>query len=276
LFVALVLLWSWSLLPTTGIPSPDVAQRVSGLLFATLLVAPTWLIGRFNGRRRARATEFQELATRTAIEHDGYEASAIEAERSRIRIEMEDVIAHCIGAMVIQTGSARLVLTSDPDRARDAILDVEATGRQTLTDLRRLVGMLRIDDRAGIVPPPGLGHVTALADSLRGAGLMCERQTVGDPIALSPGIDLVAYRVIETALRAAVGQRARHSTVAVRYRPHDLELEVWGDRSIPDLDATFLPLTRRLALYAGDLRTEADGNGFVLYARLPLATGSLG
>ena len=178
--------------------------------------------------------------------------------------------------MVIQAGGARLLLRSDPGRARESILNVEETGRQALSDVRRLLGMLRKhDDPRALSPQPGLGQLSALIDSMRRAGLAWERNTIGDPIDLTPGIDLVAYRVVEAGLRVAADRHVSHGLVTVHYEPRDLELEIRGDRVIPDLDATIAPLARRVALYEGELRTEAALEGFVLVARIPLAAGVL-
>ena len=171
-------------------------------------VVPAWLVGRFVRRHSVRAGAFRELAAQAAAEQDAHDAAAIAEERARIGSELQDIIAHSVSAMVIQAGSARLLLRSDPGRARDSILNVEETGRQALSDLRRLLGMLRKDDDPrALSPQPGLGQLAALIDSLGDAGLACERQTVGEPIDLTPGIDLVAYRVIEAALRAAADRQ---------------------------------------------------------------------
>jgi signal transduction histidine kinase len=237
----------------------------------TVLLVPTWLIGVYVRRHSHRTSAFDALAARAAAEKNSHEATAIAAERARIGSELQDIIAHSISAMVIQAGSARLLLRTDPDRARDSILTVEETGRQALSDLRGLLGMLRKqDDARALSPQPGLGQIAALIDSLRGTGLACERRTVGDPVDLTPGVDLVAYRVIEAALQAAAARHVRHSSVTVHYGLRDLELEISGDGTIPDLDGTFAPLVDRVGLYRGELRTEPQPVGFALRARLPL------
>jgi signal transduction histidine kinase len=271
LMAGLALGWAWALLPGPDGSTTGVGQSALALFFVTMLLVPTWLIGRYVRRHGHRTRTFHALAARAAAEKDSYDAAAIAAERARIGSELQDIIAHSISAMVIQAGSARLLLRTDPDRARDSILTVEETGRQALSDLRGLLGMLRKrDDARSLSPQPGLGQVAALIESLRGTGLDCERQTVGEPVYLTPGVDLVAYRVIETALKAAAERHVRHSTVTVNYGSRDLELEVRGDGTILDLDGTFAPLVDRVGLYRGDLRTEPQPAGFALRARLPL------
>lgn len=272
--LGLALLWAWALLPGPDGSTNSFGQTSSALLYVTVLLIPAWLVGRFVRRHRVRASAFHELAAQVTAEQDAHDAAAIADERARIGSELQDIIAHSISAMVIQAGSARLLLRSNPGRARDSILNVEETGRQALSDVRQLLGMLRKDDDPrALTPQPGLSQVTALITSLRDVGLACDRQTVGEPIDLTPGIDLVAYRVIETALRAAADRDVRHGLVTVRYEPGDIELEIRGDGAISDLDRSVAPLVQRLALYDGELGTEQAPQSFVLRARIPLEAG---
>ena len=269
--LGLALLWAWALLPGSDGSTTGLGQIALAFFYVTVLLVPTWLVGRFVRGHGARAGGFRELAAQAAAAQDAHDAAAIADERARIGSELQDIIAHSISAMVIQAGSARLLLRSDPGRARESILNVEETGRQALSDVRRLLGMLRKDDDPrALSPQPGLGQLSALIDSMRRAGLAWERNTVGDPIDLTPGIDLVAYRVVEAGLRVAADRHVSHGLVTVHYEPRDLELEIRGDRAIPDLDTTIAPLAQRVALYDGELRTEPDNDGFVLFARIPL------
>lgn len=274
LTLGLALLWAWALLPGPDGSTTGIGQSAWALFYVTALLVPTWLVGCFVRRQGARAGAFGELAARATADQDAHAAAAIADERSRIGSELQDIIAHSISAMVIQAGSARLLLRSDPGRARESIMNVEETGRQALSDVRRLLGMLRKDDDPrALSPQPGLSQVAALISSLQDAGLRCESQIIGEPFDLTPGIDLVAYRVIETALRAAARHGVRHGLVSVNYEPRDIELEIQGDRRIPDLDTTVVSLMQRVALYDGELRTEQAPESFVLRARIPLEAG---
>ena len=268
---ALALGWAWAVLPGPNGATSDLGSTVWAMFYIVMVLVPTWLVGRYARRYRERTTAFDALAARAVADKGSHDAAAIAAERARIGAELQDIIAHSISAMVIQAGSARLKLSADPEQARDSIRSVEDTGRQALGDLRRLLGMLRKDDDpSALSPQPGLAQIGGLIDSLRSAGLECERRTVGDPVDLTPGIDLVAYRVIEAAMQAAAAQRARQSSVTVNYGLRALELEVCGDRAIQDLQGTFAPLLERVDLYRGELRMEATAAGFALRARLPL------
>ena len=269
--LGLALLWTWAILPGPGGSTNDLGQTATALFYGTVLLVPTWVVGRLTRRHSDRTTAFRELAAQVDTEQGARDAAAIANERARIGSELQDIIAHSISAMVIQAGSARLLLRSDPARARDSILNVEETGRQALSDVRRLLGMLRKnDDPRALRPQPGLGEITGLIDVVRSAGLACERQTIGDPIDLTPGIDLVAYRVIEAGLQAAADHHVRNGLVTIHYKARELELEIRGDCAIPDLDKAIALLAQRVAIYNGELRTEPPEEGFALHARIPL------
>jgi signal transduction histidine kinase len=253
-------------------------EIVGDLVFACLLFLTPWFVGRLVRERSRRAAAFARLALQAAAEHDERERGAIAQERVRIGSELQDIIAHSVSAMVIQAGGARRLLRSDPERARDSILTVEQTGREALADMRRLLGILRKDeDPRALTPQPGLDQLAALLESVGDGGLTCELRSDGEPIDLTPGIDLVGYRVIERVLACAVDHRCRHVVISVRYRPDWLELEVRGDGSIPDLDEDLSGMSERVMLYDGRLETlPARGDAFALQARLPLGAAVAG
>jgi signal transduction histidine kinase len=162
-------------------------------------------------------------------------------------------------------------LRNEPDRARDSILNVEQTGREALADLRRLLGMLRNeDDPRRLAPQPGLDELASLVHTMGEVGVECELRTLGERIDLTPGVDLVGFRVIEAALLTAADHHASRAIATVRYHEHELELEIRGDSPIPDLDELLRSVSRRVALYDGSLRALPAGkDGFALQARLP-------
>ena len=271
LLLALPGLVGVALLPGVGGPPSGLNAISYALFYVSLLIFPAWFAGRVLGERNRRVGAFRDLAARAAIEQREREAVAITAERSRIGGELQDIIAHSVSVMVVQASGARLMLASDPDRARDSILNVEHTGREALADLRRLLGMLRKDDDPrALAPQPGLDQLPALVASINGDGFACELRTLGDRIDLTPGVDLVAYRVIETALRAA-RQHSGNSVVTVRYEPSELALEIRSDGPLGDLDEELQAIAERIGLYDGSLRTSrGDGDTFSLQARMPL------
>jgi signal transduction histidine kinase len=272
LLLALPPLVGVALLPGIGSPPSGLNAISYALFYVSLLIFPAWVAGRVMGERSRRAAAFGELAERTAIEQEAREAAAIIEERSRIGGELQDIIAHSVSVMVVQASGARMVLRSDPDRARESILNVEHTGREALADLRRLLGMLRKnDDPRALAPQPGLGQLPALVESIAGEGFACELCTLGDPIDLTPGVDLVAYRVIETVLLRAAHHHCSNGVVTVRYEASELALEISGYGPIGNLNQELRVIAERVELYDGSLRTASgDGGAFSLHARLPL------
>jgi len=270
--IAFALLMSSGFLPGDGGSPTDFADAAPFLAFVSLLTFPAWFVGRLLRERGRRADAFAELAEQAAVEQRERDAAAIAQERTRIGTELQDIIAHSVSAMVIQAGGAHALLRSDPGRAREAILNVEQTGRDALADLRRLLGMLRKDDDPrALTPQPGLDQLRALVDSVREAGSVCDLRTEGEPVDLTPGVDLVAYRVIEEALRCVTRNAASRAVVCIGYKPHELELEVRGRGSIPDLEQDLGQVARRVALYDGRLRIKAFGVGdYAVRATLPL------
>ena len=241
----------------------------AGAAAVILFFVLPWLVGRAVRRSNARSAGFAELARHSAAIADAQERTAIDEERARIGSELEDVIAHSVTAMVVQAAAARRSLERDPGQARVAILTVEETGREALADLRRLLGMLRAeDDPRALSPQPGLGQLEQLVESLERSGVTCTVERRGEPVELTPGTDLVAYRLIEAALGwAAAGQSAAAS---VRYLPGELQLEVRGDVPLGTADGDLAVLSERVALYGGRLVAAPEDGGFCVRATLPL------
>lgn len=230
--------------------------------------------------QRAEALERgQEAATRLAVAQ----------ERARIARELHDVVSHHVSVMTIQAGAAGKVIDAEPELARGALSAIEASGREAMTELRHLLGVLTpgpADDDL-LHPQPGLDQLDTLVDNVRGAGQPVSVQRT--PTALPRGVDLAAYRVIQealtNALRYAPGARTdvviALATSAVGER-EELVVEVTNDQApagsgragAPGGTGTgsgLLGLAERLRLYQGTLETGRRlGGGFWLRARMPL------
>jgi signal transduction histidine kinase len=138
---ALALLIVWTLTPPGG--PPALSQLPGETFYVVILLVPTWSVARLIRRDTESAREFSQLADATLALSQEEAAAAVAAERAQISAELHDIIAHSVSAMVVQAGSARLLLRSDPEQARASLSAIERTGRDTLTDLRSLLGMLR-------------------------------------------------------------------------------------------------------------------------------------
>ena len=138
---------------------------------------------------------------------------AVAVERSHIARELHDIVAHTLGVIVMQAGAERLHLHDDSP-TRDAFASIESSGREALSEMGRLLGMLRSDGEGRVLAPqPGLARLDGLIDRVRAAGLDVELIVSGDPRELGPGADVSAYRILQEALtntmRHGKAERAR-------------------------------------------------------------------
>ena len=240
----------------------------------TSVVFVAWaplLIGRFMRHRARLHDTLVEKAQRLDLDRDVLAESAAQEERTRIAGELHDVVAHALSAMVVQAGAARRLTERDPDRAATAFHAVEDTGREALTEIRRLLGVLRREDEElALAPQPSLRHVSSLVGRVRAAGLPVDLTVEGEERELPAGVDLTAYRVVQGALKAALeAGHAGHATVRLRFGLADVMLEVGDDGGAPERPLPGVP--ERVALYGGQLRSapRRDG-GYVVRARLPI------
>jgi signal transduction histidine kinase len=240
------------------------------LSIGALVVAPV-VIGRVIRNRAQLNAALREKAERLEDERAHRAATAAVEERSRIAGELHDVVAHALSAMVVQASGARRLAERDPARAAEAFQAVETSGREALTEIRRLLGVLRRDDEElALAPQPSLRHVSSLVKRLEAAGLPVEVGIEGEQRDLPIGIDLTAYRVVQEALGGALEHgHAGRAEVKLRYGADHVELVVADDGAVPD--RPLLGIRERVTLSGGQLRAGArrDG-GHVVRARLPL------
>lgn len=245
------------------------------------LVTGAWLVGRLVERRAGQAAKMTERAERLERDREQQEAAALARERARIARELHDVIAHSVSVMVIQAGAAEQLLTSNPPQARESLQSVQELGRSTVDELRRMLGILREDrHEVQLQPQPGMAGLPGLIRQLREAGLPVELRVEGDEVALPPGIDLSAFRIVQEALTNTLkhAQPAR-ACVVVRYSTGVLNLEIvddgaprthGGDRHGHGL----VGMRERTALYGGVfVAGPRPGGGYAVHARIPVERG---
>jgi signal transduction histidine kinase len=254
--------------------------QVGDYVFPTALALGAYAAGRNMVHRTALAVELHEAALRSGEERDAEARRAVAAERRRIAHEMHDVVAHSISVMVVQAGGARRILERDAARAQDAAAQIERTGRETLLEMRRLLGVMRRPDAAPeLEPNPTLDGVADLAARARAAGLAVDLHVDGARRGLRPGLELAAYRVVEQGLEDALRGRERAGTqsaaVTVRWAPTALEITIADER--PDMpfavgaSPALIGVRERVAVYGGELRAgqRSDG-GHEVHVRFPL------
>jgi signal transduction histidine kinase len=254
----------------TAFEQTDDTAGNYALSVGMLAVAPV-LIGRVIRNRVQLNRALRQKAERLERERAERTAAAAVEERGRIAGELHDVVAHALSAMVVQASGARRLAERDPARAASAFQAVETSGREALSEIRRLLGVLRRDDEElALAPQPSLRHVNSLVRRVAAAGLPVELGIEGEQRELPIGVDLTAYRVVQEALGGALEHgHAGRARVQLRYGPDHLELVVSDDGRAPD--RPLLGIRERVTLSGGQLRAGArrDG-GHVVRARLPL------
>jgi signal transduction histidine kinase len=241
------------------------------LITAVLLVGAPIVIGRVVRHRSRLHLTLRAKTERLERERVVSAATAAQEERARIAAELHDVVAHALSAMVVQASGARRLAERNPERAAEAFLAVEHSGREALTEIRGLLGVLRRDDEElALAPQPSLRHVNTLVHKAQAAGLPVQVEVEGEARELPIGIDLTAYRVIQEALGGAVAPgQAGGARVRLHYGADHVVVEVADDGG--NAARPLEGIRERVALSGGQLRAGArrDG-GHVVRARLPL------
>jgi signal transduction histidine kinase len=240
--------------------------------FFGAMVVAWWLFGLFvrhrheERRAHARADELREQAR-----------VAVDQERARLARELHDVISHNLSVVVVQAAGARATGTGDP-----ATLEkIERSGRESLVEMRRLLGVLRTegDGDPDLAPQPGIGQLDALAAGVRAAGLDVTLTMEGERAALSPVLDLCAYRIVQESLTNVVKHAGPARVgVTVRCDPRAVTIDVVDDGvGSPVVAGTghghghgLVGMRERVALFGGSLTVgPLAGGGFGVHARLP-------
>ena len=238
-------------------------------------------VGRESYQRQQRMIALESRAVRAELEREQRAAEAVVEERTRIARELHDVVAHEVTVMTIQAAGARRVLGDDPEQAAGAMESAENAGHRALTEMRRLLGMLRTADPATKTPQPGLAALDGLVDQMKLAGLPVSLRIDGSHRELPAGIDLNAYRIIQESLTNTLkhGGPDVHAQVALMFGDSSLSLEVTDDgRGAAAVNARnpnggqgLLGMHERVALLEGTLNTgPKPGGGYRVVAEIPI------
>ena len=251
-------------------------HSVNQLVFIPVDFAVAWVAGLAVRTWVVQAEVATSHATRAEQERDVAARVAVAEERVRIARELHDIVAHAVSVMVLQVGAVRHQLPDAMSEDRDALMAVERAGRGALTEMRRLLSVMRRDeDGIDLAPQPGLDGLDSLVKELGRAGLRVELHIAGERFPLPPGIDLSAYRIIQEGLTNTLKHAdASHAEVTVRYAPDEVGIEVCDD----GIGATrsdghghgLIGIRERVKLYGGEMSTSTTNGGFTLSARLPL------
>ena len=270
LAIAAVLATGWAVF----IRAPDVPW--TELLWLSFPILGLFVIS----AAAARHSERVRLAEERARRSEEAARRAVDEERRRITRELHDVLAHSVSVMTVQASAVRRRLQPEQEREREALRTVEETGRQALSEMRRLLGIMREQgESVARAPQPGVATLRTLVEQVSKAGLPVELSVEGEPVRLPPGVDLSAYRIVQEALTNALRHAGpAHAWVAVRYGDDDVEIEVANDgRADAGTDGDghgLVGMRERVALCGGELKAgPRQGGGFQICARLPVARG---
>lgn len=237
-------------------------SHASGWLLAVGTPAASWAAGRALRARRQLNDELERKAQRIADERESLELLAVADERTRIARELHAMVAGRITAMVVQTGAAQRLLREDLDRADEAMAAVEAAGRQTLAEMRRILGVLRRpDETAELAPQPGVGQIHLLVEQARADHRDVEFEVDGEPGPLPASVDLGLYRILEEALATAGSGEVE---VRLGFAEQGVDLQVVADGAAEESWPT-LGMRERVAFCGGELQA----GGGRLRIRLP-------
>jgi signal transduction histidine kinase len=266
-----VILWSYL---ATQAGRDNLQQAYVSIIFATVVIA----FGYLAGTRRRLQHELVEGEQRQQRQHA---RSALLEERARIARELHDIVAHHMSVIAVRTETAPFRIPELSQAAKDDMAETSAIAREALTEMRRLLGVLRgADSDAERGPQPGMDRLDGLLAAVRGAGLAVDLHVIGTERPLPSGVELSAYRIIQealsNALRHAPGATA---TVEVGYEPHRLWLRVHngapptpGAQRPPTAPGQgIIGMRERVAMLGGKLVTGATPEGgYLVEAVVPL------
>jgi signal transduction histidine kinase len=267
-----------TLLMVAKAPMPDVLQP---LIQSVLVCAVAWVVGDASRIRGLYTRTLEEQARLLEREREERARRAVTEERERIARELHDAVTHHVSVIVIQAGGGLRALETRPDEARGALEAIDATGRQALIDMRRMVGVLGEGEAHG--PMPGLDRLGDLLEQVRSAGLSVELAVQGERRPLDPGLELSAYRIIQEGLTNSLKHAGGgHARVTVRYEPRSLEISIDDERGSEQRSAVepahegrgLVGMRERVAMFKGTFAAQPTATGFSVTANLPLDEGA--
>ncbi|MEU6548679.1 sensor histidine kinase [Streptomyces sp. NPDC046915] len=270
-----------------------VAARVSAAvsiwdaLFFLLSTATAALaLGLMIRIRRAQLAGLRDRAARLEIERDQRGRLAVAAERTRVAREMHDIVGHNLSVIITLADAGAYATAVAPERGKEALHLIGDTGRQALSELRRVLGVLREADgprtEPELSPQPGLADIDALCEGVRAAGLEVVYRTVGHVDVLDNGVQLTVYRIVQEALTNTLKHAGAGACANLAIVVEDTRLTITVQDSGPPAPAErpgtaneeghgLVGMRERAALYGGHVSAGPAGPGWTVRAALDLA-----
>jgi signal transduction histidine kinase len=270
---ALVVAGTMRDLRTVGYDATDV-------VIDWVFVGFTVWIGRVLHRRTIQSDQLTNRLQLADVEREARTKEAVARERALVARELHDIVAHSVSLMVVQAGTARPIAQRVDHELADVLETIEDTGREALTELRRLLHVLRSEDKPDLQPVPDLSRLDDLIDGVRGAGVDI-RATLSPPPDVPPGVALCVYRTVQegltNAMRYADGSPVdvdvAGDTRTLRVRVHDRG----GTAASAELGTGtgLVGLRERVLLCGGRVSAGPAGSGYLLEVTLPMSDEGL-
>lgn len=281
--------------------STDAIAAVASGVFALLMILVVWAFALVRRSRLQRLEALEDRARQAEADRDRQTRLATATERARIAREMHDIVAHSLSVIIAQADGGRYAAAADPQAPTRALSTIGEIGRAALTDMRRLLGVLRTeeahDDPPGVLPTtatpatgavptvapqPAEGDLEDLVAQLRAAGMRVSLARVGTPRNLPPGAGLTVYRIAQESLTNVLKHAGPdpHVTVLLAWRPESVLLEVADDGRGAAADSDghgqgLVGMRERTAMFGGTLTAgPRPGGGFRIRAEIPTPRGA--
>ena len=255
-------------------------EMLRAAILLTGTVSTAGIAGIYVRTRRAYLASVLDRAATAERDRDRQAQVAVAAERARIAREMHDVVAHSLSVMIALSDGGAASVRTDPEEAQQVMQQASTVGRQALTEMRRLLGVLRSDGPGELAPQPGDDDLDDLVERVRSAGLSVELVVSGQPHRSSAGAQLTAYRIVQEGLTNVLKHApgASLAVVTLRYDPSAIDVEVTNDDpGRPARSGEWHPghgltgIQERAAVYRGTVQAgPLRGGGWRVTARLEL------
>jgi len=237
--------------------------------------------------RRSQLASLREHAARLEVERDQRARLAAASERTRVAREMHDIVGHNLSVMITLADGGAYAAEVTPRRSAEALRLIADTGREAMSELRRMLGALREStDTPELSPQPSIADIDGLSARIRAAGPEVLYRTTGDLDGLDRGVQLAAYRIVQEALTNTLKHAGPDTQAWVSLSVEDQRLQI-GIEDTGPRSSTFRPeqagddghgligMRERAALYGGDVTAgPRSGGGWIVAADLALASPS--
>jgi signal transduction histidine kinase len=276
-------LWRWIVAGlivvgmTLSLSTPGHSEPYEAI-FQSLIFVTAWVAGAISRAKRTSLEAATDRAERAEAEIDRQARHAAAAERTKIARELHDVVAHHVSLIAVQAEAATSLLPERPQQAIRSVEIIGDTARKALTELRRLLGVLRgPTEQLEKAPLATLADLAAIVDQVRDAGLPVDLAVAGTPYPLGAGVDLTAYRIVQEALTNTLRHtKATTAAVTLSYEPGYVTVRVADpgprltSQPVQASDGFGLAgIAERVASCGGNLSVGPCGDGFAVTARLP-------